>query len=78
MDPPAPPASVVTIPERVSMTRSRPLLRSAMMREKAPSKTIPVGLLKNALLPVPSILPVIPPTPASVVTVHAGAGGGGR
>ena len=72
--PPLPPASVVTVPPGV-IFRTRLFPESTTYTSPAESTATAVGLLNVALVPMPFALPasVLPPPPASVVTVPLGA-----
>src|SRR6476660_3485289 len=68
---PAVPARVVTTPAGVIL-RMVQLARSATYPMPVASTATPVGRLKRAAAPVPSVLPVLPAVPARVVTTPAG------
>jgi len=67
-----PPATVETTPVVMTIARIRLLPLSVTKREPAPSRATPVGALKRAIVPMPSVLPaavpMLLPPPASVVT----------
>jgi hypothetical protein len=59
---------VVTAPVATTIFRMARLFPSATKRFPAPSLARPIGVLKRAAVPVPSVLPEIPGDPARVVT----------